>query len=131
MNAIVNEEFVPTVDPDDVKRLWNMGEDGKKLMALHGTNDINQIRAADGTPLYSDSFMRLVDEWAESQGLFYRLTLLAHTVQLSAAGKLAGMHEGKPSDAVFKAFATVPMKLLAPNVEQFPAVRDGRTYSTD
>ena len=93
------------MDPDDLNRLWNMGE---------------------------DVFMSLVDEWAESQSLFYRFALLAHTMQLSAAGKLAGMHEGKPSDAVFKAFATVPLKLLAPQRgTPFPAVRDGRTYSTD
>lgn len=115
----LNEEFVPPANPDDLKILWNMVEDGKKLTALTGSNDISQIRGADGSPLYSDFFMRLVDEDKKRQILFYRIALLDHAMKLSEPGKacLPGMHDGKPSDAVFKAFATVPMKLFAPNVE--------------
>jgi len=50
----------------------------------------------------------------------YRLTLLHHIVQLNEAGKLAlpGMDQGRPSDAMFRAFAKVPMEARPPNVDQ-------------
>jgi hypothetical protein len=63
--------------------------------------------------------MRLVDEDEKRKILFYRITLLDHVMKSSEAGNLVlpGKEQGKPSDAIFRAFAEVPMKFLSPNVE--------------
>jgi hypothetical protein len=115
----LNEEFVPPANPDDLKTLWNMGVAAKELMELHGTNDISQIRGADGTPLYTDFFWRIVRQDASAYCINFRGTKLFQAIQFTRAGELAlpGMENGNPSDAIFRAFTAVPMKVMPPNVE--------------
>jgi hypothetical protein len=93
---MITQELAPTVDPQDLITMWNLKVDSEKLWALHGTNDISQIRGADGTPIYVDFFWRIIDGTAESKNIIYRWTLFAHIFQLSEAGKLTlpGLHEG-------------------------------------
>jgi hypothetical protein len=51
--------------------------------------------------------------------VIFRGTMLFHTIQFNKDGKLElpGIIDGKPSEAVVRAFARVPMKVMAPNVE--------------
>jgi hypothetical protein len=115
----INEEFVPIADPDDLKTLWNMGVATKELMELHGTNDISQIRGADGIPLYTDIFWKLIEGDANVLSANFRGTMISHVIRYVQSGELElpGIDQGKPSDAVFEAFAKVPMKVIPPNVE--------------
>jgi hypothetical protein len=44
----LNEEFVPTIDPDDLKALWDLCEDIERRRALHaGTNDLTVLYGLD------------------------------------------------------------------------------------
>jgi hypothetical protein len=55
-------------------------------------------------------FQKALKPGADIHSVNYRGTLLIHMIQLGAV-------KDQPSDAIFKAFAKVPMKVMSPDVD--------------
>lgn len=108
-------EFVPAVDPDDLKSAWNFQE---KVCALKA-----ELTKPDDVALADELFERSLKPEETNQNVSYRNAVLIQMVQLSQmdlgelttiglAGMkvLPGLDNGKPSDAMLKAIAKIPMK---------------------
>ena len=92
--AWLNEEFVPAVDPEDVKAAWNFFLDIKERKVLQGrTND----HGLNPTTI---------------QAVNFRMELLYQAVDRG----LLEMGHNRRSDAIFKAIAKVPVK-VTPNLQ--------------
>jgi hypothetical protein len=104
----LNEEFVPVVDPDDLKALWNLCEDIEKRKALHGgTNDITVLCGPDIPFVGYDFFQKGLKPGADFHSVNYRGTVLRFTLPELPNGV---------SDAVFQSLRRGPMKVMDPYV---------------
>jgi hypothetical protein len=88
---------VPTVDPADIKSLWQQSK------------DLEAQPRAPGTMLMINHNAVACSPGANIASVVHRLGML------ELANKAMGLNfpvtlDGKPTDAVFKAFATIPMK---------------------
>jgi hypothetical protein len=95
--------FVPAVDPDDLKALWDLCEDIEKRKTLHGgTNDLTVLYGPD-IPFGYAFFQKVLKPGADFHSVNYRGTVLRFILPELPNGV---------SDAVFKAVAKAPMKVI-------------------
>jgi hypothetical protein len=111
----LNEEFVPVVDPEDLKAAWNLGQDLERRIALRGTNDINvlyrlKISTVQGLLGF---FQKALKPGADMMAVDFRIRLLRYA--FTELG-LPELDNGQPSEAILKAVAEVPVK-VTPNLE--------------
>ena len=93
--------LIPTVDPADIKALWQQSKDLEAQLREPGSMLIINRKAAACSP------------GADIASVVYRLGML------ELANTAMGLNfpvtlDGKPTDAVFKAFATIPMQGIPP-----------------
>ena len=111
----LNAEYVPAVDPENLKTVWSLILDIKELSARHGgTNDLNALDGLNmNTPQELRGFFdKELRPGADRDAVHFRMELLDESAKLG----LIEMDHGKPSGAVFKAAAKVPVK-VTPNLE--------------
>ncbi len=91
---------IPTVDPEDLKKLWNFETGLEETDEAHKEEFQRRVFS-------SDVFDRVVDQWPVT----FRKSQLFFAKKCAEAGlvDLPYFSRGKLDDAVFKAFATVPM----------------------
>jgi hypothetical protein len=100
----LNREFVIAVDPEKLRAMWNLNREIiERVERNGGTNDLLTLYEFKMTAEY------------------FRMTLIS----MCADHGLIKLDHGKPSDAVFKAVAKVPVKLF-PSVPEnsFPCDKD-------
>jgi hypothetical protein len=105
---------IPPVDPADLKSVWAMHEKLKKEFEERTPNRAPDQYFSVGI----DYFRRVCSPGANTGAVWYRLSILEmlrHVSEVTGTS-LPWPREGKASDAVFKALATVPMTGLAPGV---------------
>jgi hypothetical protein len=127
LNVLMRDGPIPPVDPADLKSVWVMMEgykkDFEKLMPDRAPNETFSVRI--------DCYRQACSPGADVGAVWYRLSMLEMLKHLNEAGgpTLPGMNDSKPSDALFKAFAIVPMTALGPGGrrEGFPFDMDELT----
>ncbi len=94
-------QLIPTADPEDLKALWNWNP-----AAEHGW----EMPSKPGTA-YGFSSLPARFHGLDVRTITYRVMWLGMLQTLSEHGAVdfPYFHDGKPDDAVFKAFALVPM----------------------
>jgi hypothetical protein len=101
---------IPIVDPADIKALWQQSKDLEAQPRQPGTMRILNREAAACSP------------GADIASVVYRLGML------ESANTAIGLNfpvtpDGKPTDAVLKAFATIPMQGIPEGGSNYPSVR--------
>jgi hypothetical protein len=109
------EGSIPTVDPDDLKSAWNFQE---KVRALKG-----ELTKPGDVSVAFELFQRSFKPDETNHNVNYRNAVLIQMIYLSEMGLaeltklglagmkvLPGVDNGKPSDAMLKAIAKIPMK---------------------
>jgi hypothetical protein len=111
----INEEFVPVVDPEDLKAAWDLSQDMERRKALHGTNDLNVLYGLHiSTPQeLLEFFQKVLQPGADLQAVHFRIMLLHYSFEELG---LPELENSKPSDAILKAVAKVSVK-VTPNLE--------------
>jgi hypothetical protein len=106
---------IPTVDPVDLKSVWAMLEelkrDFEKRVPDHASNQSIGIGV--------DCYERVCSPGADVGAVWYRVSMLGLLQMMGKeAGEpaLSGLTDDKPSDAVFRALATLPMTGMNPGV---------------
>jgi hypothetical protein len=99
---------IPSVDPEDLKSAFNFQKEVAKQSG-------SQTRA-----ISVDLFQKVLKPGANVQDALYRLMWLEAAKDLSEAEglKFPWSGEGRPSDAVFKALATLTMRGMPPGPSQ-------------
>jgi hypothetical protein len=101
---------IPPVDSADLRTLWAMMEENeKKLKKL-----IPDYKPGHVCYTMSDDFYRYFSPGANVGAVVYRCSTLEVLQRMSKVGgpALPGVKDGQPTDALFKAFAVVPMNGL-------------------
>jgi hypothetical protein len=90
---------VAAVAPADLKSVWAMQDD---VQARYPGQQVS---------ISADLWKSACSPGADVRAVFLRVSMLRMLQMLSGSGTLISpwLHDGKPDDAVFKAFATVPM----------------------
>ena len=112
----LNEEFVPVVDPEDIKAAWNLRLDIEERKTLHGgTNDLNALYGLKMSTVQEllGFFQKALKPGADMRAVHFRTGLLDYA--FTELG-LPEMDNGKPSDAILRAVAKVSVK-VTPNLE--------------
>jgi hypothetical protein len=109
---------IPAVDPNDLKSAWTMQEELKRgLNERFPDRDPNQAFSVS-----ADHYKQACSPGANVMVVWYRLSQLELLQHMNKLGELTStvpevlLTDGCPSDAVFKALATVPMTGLQPGV---------------
>jgi hypothetical protein len=90
--------LLPSVSPLDVRSVWMIQRDTQKRFPGQ------QVWSASGT------LERACSPGADSEAVYQRASLLYPLGEMDVLS--AWMHDGEPDDAVFKVFATFPMKRI-------------------
>ena len=103
MNSVSNgpapeNDLLPIVNPVDLRNVWMMQRDTQKSFPGQ------QVWGASGTQERASS------PGTESEAVYQRGSLLYLLGSMDVLS--AWIHNGEPSDAVFKLFATFPMKRI-------------------
>jgi hypothetical protein len=115
---------IPPVDPADLKSVWAMQKEFKKdfekRMPDHAPNETVGVGI--------DYYRRVCGPGANVGAVWYRLSRLEALQMMSEAGgqSWAGLTEGKPDDAVFKALANLSMTGMQPGV-----IREGLPFDVE
>ena len=102
---------IPAVEPADLKSAWAMSEELKK--------DLAKVIPNQHVGISFDCCKRVCSPGADVGAVWYRVSMIGLLQMMSKeAGEpaLSGLTDGKPSDAVFKALATLPMTGMNPGV---------------
>jgi hypothetical protein len=91
-------DLLPTVNPVDVRNVWMMQRDTQKSFPGQ------QVWSASGT------LERACSQGADFEAVSRRASLMHLLGKMDALS--AWIHNGEPDDAVFKVFATFPMKRI-------------------
>jgi hypothetical protein len=94
---------IPTVDPADLKSVWQMQEE---LRARHGS----------GFALAIDLYKGACSPGADVWSVWYRCSQFERLRNFNelTGTNLPWLHDGRPDDAVFKALSVVPMTKMPP-----------------
>ncbi len=112
------------MDPENLKAVWDLGLDIKERSALHGgTNDINVLYGLHISTLqeFLEFPLKALKPGAEIHSVRLRMTLLHYAAEELGLPDVAS---NKPSDAVFKAIAKIPVKVMALNYDSLPCDMD-------
>jgi hypothetical protein len=113
--ASVTKDKIPTVDPEDLKSLWNLETELEEITAPYKVEGQCSL-----FPL--NTFGQVFKPGTDMESVYFRKAQLFFAIKFAEHGKIdfPYIHNGKPDDVVFKAFATVPMKGFHKGMGQFP-----------
>jgi len=100
---------IPPVDPNDLESVWVMLEEIKKHMPDHAPNQTFGVDI--------DYYRRACGPGANVEAVWYRFSMYWVLQMMSKQGVFTLpelLTDGKPSDAVFKALATMRMSAMQP-----------------
>jgi hypothetical protein len=113
--ASVTREQIPCVDPGDIKSAWNLETELEEITAPY--------KVEGQCLLFSqDMFGPVFKPGADLESIGFRKAQLFFAIKFAEHGKIdfPYIRNGKPDDAVFKAFATVPMTGFHKGMGEFP-----------
>jgi hypothetical protein len=104
---IADNRTVPSADPASVKKLWEFMHEAQ---ATYGNGEIAVDTICRDCGFEPDEF----------QTVSYRLGILARVQRVPEVAKFLArwIHGGKPDDALFRAFALVPLRGYHPNLRE-------------
>jgi hypothetical protein len=99
-------ESAPTVDPHDVKTVWEIGRDA------------HADHPGGGLFIGAELMKRACKPGADIQAVSYRAMLLGLIIQLASEHLTPFIRDGQPDDAVFRAAAIVPAEWMGVGIQR-------------